>query len=172
MELEQGFVLGDVDAFEMLVRRHQGEVYTWIVRIIRDRAAAEDVAVETLWRAWRHRQRFDPHRSFGAWLRRIATNSSIDYLKVRRPEVELPPGQRQPDRAHPAELDEVAQAIESAFARLPAKLRAAATLALVEEVPYEQIASALGISEGAVKSRIFRAVRLLRGHLEQAGIRP
>ena len=51
-----------------------------------------------------------------------------------------------------------------------AKLRAAATLALVEEEPYEEIANALGISVGAVKSRVFRAVRLLQTKLKGLGV--
>jgi DNA-directed RNA polymerase specialized sigma24 family protein len=57
-------------------------------------------------------------------------------------------------------------------ARLPATLQAAATLALIEERPYEEIAEALGTSTSAVKSRIFRAVRILRRKLERLGIKP
>jgi DNA-directed RNA polymerase specialized sigma24 family protein len=55
---------------------------------------------------------------------------------------------------------------------LPAKYRVPATLALVEEEPYEEIAAALGISVGAVKSRVFRAVRLLREKLRRLGVEP
>jgi RNA polymerase sigma-70 factor (ECF subfamily) len=53
---------------------------------------------------------------------------------------------------------------------LPAKLRVAAVLALVEERPYQEIADALGISVGAVKLRVFRAVRNLRKQLKQMGV--
>src|SRR6266851_9285919 len=60
------FSHGDLDAFEALFRRHQSEVYGWIVRIVRDPAAAEDLTVETFWRIYRARARFDPTRSFGA----------------------------------------------------------------------------------------------------------
>jgi RNA polymerase sigma factor (sigma-70 family) len=67
---------------------------------------------------------------------------------------------------------EVHEQIERAFDELPARLRVAATLALVEEESYEQIAEALGISAGAVKSRVFRAVRLLRGKLKGVGVEP
>jgi len=55
---------------------------------------------------------------------------------------------------------------------LPVKLRVAATLALIEERPYDEIADALGISVGAVKLRVFRAVRILRRQLEHHGITP
>ena len=49
---------------ETLFRAHQREVYGWIVRVVRDRAAAEDLTIETFWRAYRSRSRFDPARSY------------------------------------------------------------------------------------------------------------
>jgi RNA polymerase sigma factor (sigma-70 family) len=59
-----------------------------------------------------------------------------------------------------------------AFRRLPPKLKVAATLALIEEQSYKDIAEALGISTGAVKVRIFRALRFLRKELQRRGIEP
>ena len=59
-----------------------------------------------------------------------------------------------------------------AFSRLPPRLRVAAVLAVVEELPHKETAAALGISVAAVKVRVFRALRLLRHDLEQQGIRP
>src|SRR5450432_1679055 len=85
----QRFCRGDLDAFEVLFRRYQSEVYGWIVRIVRDPAAAEDLTVETFWRIYRAHARFDPGRAFGPWARRIATNAALDHLKVARPETEL-----------------------------------------------------------------------------------
>ena len=67
---------------------------------------------------------------------------------------------------------ETREKIQQAFRRLPATLQTAATLALIEDRPYEEIASALGTSVGAVKLRVFRAVRILRKRLSQAGIGP
>ena len=72
----------------------------------------------------------------------------------------------------PAWEREIRDAVTGAFRSLPATLQAAATLALVEERPYEEIAEALGTSTSAVKSRIFRAVRILRRKLERLGIKP
>ena len=57
-----------------------------------------------------------------------------------------------------------------AFRRLPPQLQVAATLALIEEQPYQEIADALGVSTGAVKVRVFRARRLLRKELKRQGI--
>jgi len=67
---------------------------------------------------------------------------------------------------------EVRERVAGAFRTLSAPLQAAATLALIEECPYEEIAAALGISVGTVKSRVFRAVRMLRKKLNKLGIHP
>ena len=67
MELLKRFAAGDREAFETLFRQFQGEVYGWIVRIVRDPGAAEDLTVETFWRIYRAHARFDPEGSFGAW---------------------------------------------------------------------------------------------------------
>jgi RNA polymerase sigma factor (sigma-70 family) len=84
-ELLRRFVLGDKDAFESLFRQFEIEVFHWILRIIRDASTAEDVLVEAFWRAYRAQARFDPTHSFGAWMRRIATNAARDHLRSVRP---------------------------------------------------------------------------------------
>ena len=89
MELLEHFALGELEGFEALFRQFQGEVYRWILRIVRDSGVAEDLTVETSWRIYRARARFDPSRSFGPWARRIDTNVALDYLKTVRPEASL-----------------------------------------------------------------------------------
>ena len=175
MELEQ-FTKGDIQAFETLFRGYQGEVYGWIIRIVRDPGATEDLTIETFWRIYRARARFDPRRPFGAWARRIATNLALEHLSRRRSETPLDdgvlmrsPATRKPD---PATGADVRAKVAAAFGELPVKLRAAATLAMIEEAPYAEIADALGISINGVKSRVFRAVRLLRSNLEKRGVCP
>ncbi len=150
MDLLRRFALGEIDAFETLGRQFQGDIYSWIVRIVRDPSMAEDLTVETLWRIYRARQQFRPDGNFAAWARRIATNLALDHLVQR----------------------ETREKIQQAFRRLPAKLQVAAMLALVEEQPYDEIADALGTSVGAVKLRVFRAVRILRKQLNHLGVRP
>jgi len=172
MDLLQRFTHGEIDAFETLVHQFQGDIYAWTVRIVRDPCVAEDLTVETLWRIYRARHQFRSDGNFGAWARRIATNLAIDHLRRNRPEQSFaaePAGVLPPD---PLVQGEIHERIQQAFRRLPAKLQAAATLALVEELPYGEIASALGTSVGAAKVRVFRAVRILRKRLSQAGIRP
>jgi RNA polymerase sigma-70 factor (ECF subfamily) len=174
MELLEHFALGDLGAFETLFRQFQGEVYAWIVCIVRDPGAAEDLTVETFWRIYLARTRFDATRGFGPWARRIATNAAFDYLKAIRREASLLQHESMENRAG-SPSDSAAQrdlrnAIQSAFRQLPAKLRAVATLALIEEKPYAEIAEALSTSVAAVKSREFRAVRLLRKKLKRLGM--
>jgi RNA polymerase sigma-70 factor (ECF subfamily) len=171
-ELLQRFSLGEVDAFEELFRLHQGEVYRWILRIVRDPAMAEDLTVETFWRIHRSHARFDPARSFEAWARRIASNAALDYLRSKPRETELPNDLPQAPQPDPGISQELRQKTARSFGRLPPKLRIAATLALIEEQPYKDIAEALGISAGAVKLRVFRALRLLRKNLQRQGVEP
>jgi len=83
------FVRGDDAAFEALFRQYQGEVYGWVVRIVRDPAAAEDITIETFWRIYRARARFDPRFGFAPWARRIATNLAVGHMGARRPETEF-----------------------------------------------------------------------------------
>ena len=172
MELLEQFTRGELEAFERLFRQYQGEVYGWIVRIVRNPALAEDLTIETFWRIYRAHARFDPARSFGAWARRIATNAAIDHLKSARHEVELRSDLRASPQADPGAQAEMQKALAYAFRSLPGKLQAAATLALVEELPYEEIGEALGISASGVKSRVFRATRLLRKKLQRMGFEP
>ena len=176
MELLEEFARGDAEAFEALFRQFQGEVYGWIVRIVRDPGAAEDLTVETFWRIYRARSRFDPRRGFGPWARRIATNLALDHLSAQHSSTTLAedcsPECLRCSPPDPALAADVREKVAAAFGRLPIKLRAAATLAMIEETPYGDIAEALGISIGTVKSRVFRAVRLLRGGLQRMGVEP
>jgi RNA polymerase sigma-70 factor (ECF subfamily) len=168
--LLQRFARGDREAFEALFRQFEREVYRWIVRIVREPAAAEDALVEAFWRAFRGHARFDPSRSFGAWMRRIATNAAIDQLNAARRRswiavsVGQVPASARATRAGPVTF-ELRDDINRAFATLPPKLRVVATLALIEEVPQTEIADALGVPIGTVKSRLFRATRELRKEL-------
>jgi RNA polymerase sigma-70 factor (ECF subfamily) len=168
-ELLERFVQGRQDAFETLFRRFEHEVFRWILRIVRDNQAAEDALVEAFWRAYRGRARFDSSRSFGAWMRRIATNTALDQLRLaRRNPVRY--SAHAPEPAATAAPDGPRESIQMAFGKLPPKLRIVATLALIEEQSYAEIAEALDLPVGTVKSRVFRATRALRKELARLGI--
>lgn len=170
VDLLERFASGDQEAFEALFRRFSREVYGWILRIVRDPPAAEDVLVESFWRAYRGRARFDGSRSFGAWMRRIATNASLDHLRVARRHASRSDVAEVPAQAGPD--PDVRDAVAIAFRRLPPKLQVVAALALIEERPYAEIAEALDLPLGTVKSRVSRASLRLREELVRLGIRP
>lgn len=163
-------------AFENLFRHHQRAVYSWILRIVRNPAVAEELTIETFWRIHQSMDRFDPTRGFTPWARCIATRVAIDWLRTRRSEVVMPEDffahVPSAPAADPVISAEIRTKVATAFRRLPAKLSAAAALAVVEGLPHKQIATALGISVAAVKLRIFRAMRMLRKDLREQGITP
>ncbi|HKW32347.1 MAG TPA: RNA polymerase sigma factor [Candidatus Acidoferrum sp.] len=171
MELLERFAAGDLEAFEALFRQHQQEVYRWTLRIVRDTGAAEDLTVETFWRIYRAHQRFDPAvGNFRAWARRIATNAALDHLRHARKETELSEDYPAASDGDSAVRGELRSHLRRAFIELPAKYRLVATLALIEDEPYDEIAQAAGISAALVKVRVFRAVRMLRKKLSSFGL--
>ena len=181
MRDEAGSVLdkfrqGDVDAFETLFRTHQRSVFGWVLRIVREPGAAEDVTIEAFWRMHRAHARFDPERGFEPWARRIATHAALDSLRRKKPESSVRPQMWEnlaaPSAGDAAVAAEIRQMAALAFGRLPVKLRVAALLAVVEERPHKEVAEALGITVAAVKLRVFRALRLLRKDLNRMGITP
>ena len=126
--------------------------------------------METFWRIYKARSRFQPEGNFRAWARRIATNAAFDHLRHSRRESGLPEDLPCATGADPAIRRESRERIRTAFQELPAKYRLVATLALIEEEPYNNIAKAAGISVALVKVRVFRAVRLLRKKLNCLGM--
>ena len=164
------FVQGDEAAFESLFRQFEHEVFRWIVRIVRDTNAAEDVLVEAFWHAYQGRARFDASRSFGAWMRRIATNTALNQLQKDRRRAQRLVNDA-PSSVPTTSVDGLRESIHVAFRRLPPRLRIVATLAMVEGYSYAEIADALDLPVGTVKSRVFRATRALRDDLASQGIR-
>jgi RNA polymerase sigma-70 factor (ECF subfamily) len=180
MDLLERFARGHLDAFEQLFQEFHRDVYGWLVRLTRDPAAAEDLTVEVFWRIYRAHARFDTSRSFGAWARRIASNAALDHLRhVRRgstigQRAASEVAGREPAPVSTSAPDSRARSdrdvrVERAFLTLAPTLRVVAELALVEEMPQEEIATALGISRSAVKSRAARALKALKQALHEEG---
>jgi RNA polymerase sigma-70 factor (ECF subfamily) len=167
MDLQERFAKGNLDAFETLFRQHQGRVFAWIMRIVRDAGHAEDLTVETFWRIYKSRARFRADGDFAGWAYRIATNLALTHVRRRPRDEELPLQEPQVLLPDPALQREERERIRRAFQGLPANIQVAVTLALIEERPYQEIADTLGIAPGTVKSRVFRGVRLLRKHLNR-----
>jgi RNA polymerase sigma-70 factor (ECF subfamily) len=172
MNVLERFAAGEVEAFEPLFRQHQREVYGWIVRIVRDPGTAEDLTLEAFWRLYQRRDRLDPGANCAAWLRRVATNLAIDHLRRFKPMVLLAAEPAGPNQTDSVELQEGRAAIRNAVNGLSPKLRAVVQLVLIENEPYAAVAESLGISLSAVKLRVFRATRILRKKLKEAGVWP
>jgi RNA polymerase sigma-70 factor (ECF subfamily) len=152
---------GRLDAFEELVRRYQLPVYRVALRMLGDRADAEDAAQDAFLQAWQALPGFAGRSRFSTWLYRIVTNRCLNVRRAARRTEPLPggfegeaPGSR-PDRIVEAagELEALAEAIAS----LSPQQRAPFVLRTFEGCSYEEIAGVLGISVAAVRGRLHRA---------------
>ena len=172
---------GDLAAFEEVVRRYQRRVYGVALRIVRAHDLADDVAQEAFVRAWRSLDRFDLGRPFGPWICRIAANLAVNHVRSPRAREEgLPDGRAETPSADPGPLGTILDAeakrvLDEAVAGLGPEQRAVFVLRAVEEMSYAEIAEALGISQGTVMSRLFRArarlARALAPYLGAAAVR-
>jgi RNA polymerase sigma-70 factor (ECF subfamily) len=168
---------GDPAAFTALVERYQDELYTMALRLLGAPADAADVVQETFLRAYMNLPRLRA-LSVRGWLYRVAVNASRDVQRraVRRPAspledgdgkvLELPSTEVGPEAA--AESRERAAAIRAALLALPEDYRIAVVLRDVNDLSYEEIAEALHLPLGTVKSRLSRARCQLAGALRGA----
>jgi len=159
---------GGESAFAALVRRYEQPLYGYARRLLGSGEDAEDVFQETFLRVHLHLDRFDTGRLFRPWLYQIATNLCRDRqrLRWRRKTVSLDAVRvERPDGAAGPEDIAVARErmarLEAAVAQLPLKQRSVFLMARYEGLPYEEIAQALEIPVGTVKSRMNTAVKYL-----------
>jgi RNA polymerase sigma-70 factor, ECF subfamily len=150
---------GDVDAFEVLVRRHQARVHRIALWMLGVDADAEDATQETFVRAWRGLGRFRGESAVTTWLYRIVTNRCLNMIAARRSAESLEPDLASAggDPAEIAEQRERFAAVAREVASLPPEQRAALVLRDFEGLSYEEVAAALKVSVAAVKGRIHRA---------------
>lgn len=150
---------GDLDAFEVLVRRYQEPVYRVALRMLGSESDAQDASQEAFIRAWRSLARFRGDSVFATWLYRIVTNRCLNVLAARRPVEPLTEAHPDPsaDPAEIAERRERFRAVADSILTLPAEQRAALVLREFQGLTYEEVAEVLGVSPAAVKGRIHRA---------------
>lgn len=160
---------GDAAAFSEIIERFQISVYNLCYRMLSHNAGdAEDAAQEVFLKVWKNIGRFDANRTFSTWVLSIATNHCIDLIRKKHvPTVEIDETLEEilPDSiATPKQ--ELAQKERSGLIRrildgLSETDRAIVVLRYWDELPDREIAAALGLSEAAVKSRLFRARKQL-----------
>ena len=164
-----------MDAFESLVRKYQQRIYALCRRLTGAHQSADDLAQETFIKAYYALGRFDAQWPLYPWLRRIALNTGLNYLKARkreRPLLEGTLGGRRTPFSAPAdgpeeqlERAEFEARIERAVASLPADQRSVFVLRFHESMSYEEISRTLDLPIGTVMSRLNRARQKLKGLL-------
>jgi len=172
---------GDQLAFRELMKKYRDAIFNLIYRIIRDRAQVEDLTQETFVKAFASLRNFNREYAFSTWLYKIATNSSIDYIRkkklhttsINKPvshgdsdySIELPDSTYEPDKV--IIRDQKSVIIAEAIAHLPPKYRKVIVMRHNEERDYAEIAKILKIPIGTVKAHIFRARELLYKYLRE-----
>ncbi|MEJ8279042.1 RNA polymerase sigma factor [Pseudonocardia spirodelae] len=156
---------GDAGAFEELARRHQETLFRVAVRVLGERADAEDALQEALIDAWRRIGTFRGDAAFSTWMYRIVVNRCTALARRARRTEPLPPddgpgappddGRRSPERV--AEVDAEMAALSRAVASLPEEQRTAWVLRELEGLGYTEISQITGAGETAVRGRIHRA---------------
>ncbi len=167
----------DEAALRLLYAEHSGPVLAYLLKLTRDRARAEDLLQETMLRAWRRPEAFQPGRgSVRAWLCTVAHNLVVDDARSRaaRPtETELTEyTERTEDGIDPYEAALRAWEFADALAALSAEHRAVVIEVYYRRATVNEAARALGIPPGTVKSRTFYALRALRLACQERGITP
>ncbi len=169
---------GDESAFESLIRRHEGRVFGLLMRMLGNREDAEDVAQEAFISLHRHGHRFRHDARFSTFVYRVAANAALNRrrtlgrknARLRKLQArqaagnDLPTTPRDPESA--AFGAQVQIQVQDALLQLPPDLRAATILYDIEGLSYREIAAALEIPEGTVKSRVHRARSALRDRLK------
>ncbi|MDO8670406.1 MAG: sigma-70 family RNA polymerase sigma factor [Dehalococcoidia bacterium] len=162
---------GDRDSFAALVEKFKAPVYNLAYRMMGNSIDAEDVAQDAFLRAYTQLATYQPDRKFGTWLLSIAAHLCIDRLRRKRPiSLDSLPFFDRPDEVskgpETAALDrEKRDAIQDLLKSLPVKYRAPIVLRYWYDRSYAEIATILGLSESAVKTRLFRARELLAREL-------
>jgi RNA polymerase sigma-70 factor, ECF subfamily len=171
MELLSRAQSGDVAAFEELARPCVDRVFALVLRLVGDRAEAEDVVQETLLRAWRGIRGFNGRSGFATWLHRIAVNEANRSLEkdTRRPRtvglaaehLELSSSPKH-EPAKQAEYRELRAALERTLFDLAPPYRTAVVLRDIEGLSTREAAKIAGVGEAAFKSRLHQARLKLR----------
>jgi RNA polymerase sigma-70 factor (ECF subfamily) len=165
----------DTEAFEALVRKYQGWVFTLAYRMLGDRADAEEIAQEIFLKIYRGLGRFKGDARFSTWVYRIATNHCLNHLESRRRRVgsQTNPGHLVEGVSDPApgpdqvvEQADVRNLVQQALLRLTPEHRGILVLREIQGLAYEEIGELLGLESGTVRSRLHRARLELKERLK------
>ncbi|HXZ34191.1 MAG TPA: sigma-70 family RNA polymerase sigma factor [Terriglobales bacterium] len=174
---------GDDSAFAYLVQKYRRAMVSFMYRMSRNSAVAEDLAQEVFLRVYRSRENYEPSAKFSTWLYRIATNLAVNYARDTRHErpenmvsidekdddtgltVDVPDGSLNAEEV--IVRRERLAAIRKKVQELPERQRMAVIMHKYQQMDYRQIAQVLKLSESATKSLLFRAYETLRVQLKE-----
>ena len=158
---------GDREAFEMIIRTHSRMLFAIAYGILQNREEAEDVVQDSLIKAWKMRWRVRDPEKFLAWLCMIARHRAHDVLRKRRP-IPVTHEIIETHEANTPDTMAVDQQLHSALATLPELHRAAVTLRYFEDMDYRSIEDTLGLTNGALRGILGRALASMRKQLRPA----
>ena len=174
---------GDQSAFDFLVQKYRRPLVSFMYRMARNTAAAEDLAQEVFLRVYRSRQTYEASAKFTTWLYRIATNLAVNHARdTRKERPEVTVSLDEPDEETGTTMDvadgtitaeeslvrrERMLAIRSKVEALPERQRLAVIMHKYQQMDYKQISDVLKLSESATKSLLFRAYESLRAQLKE-----
>jgi len=162
---------GEEAAFQELVDQYKDLVFAVIARTIQDRARAEDLAQDVFLRVHRGLPYFRGEARLSTWLYRIAANVCTEARSRQAPQISLD-DEHTSERVRPVAADrhasdlELSDRLEKAIARLPANQRLMIAAHYLKGVRYEDLAEALQLPLGTVKTQLYRAKQQLRRLLE------
>lgn len=158
---------GDVALLGELFERHHQRLFHFFLRLARSRSAAEDLVQEVFVRMLKYRHTFRSESEFVPWMFTLARNAATDLYRARPKELPEDPDAPEPraDLPHPIaglERSEQEAKLRRALGRLSPANRELLLMARFSELKYDRIAELLGVSEGAVKVRVHRAMKELK----------
>lgn len=157
---------GDEHLFREIVDMYGERLYNLVFRIVRNVDDAEDIVQETFVRSFIKRKTFRGKSSIYTWLVRIAYNFSMNFIKKRKPTIELDSRLSSKDNPeHEIEKQEIGERIDTAVKQLPPKQRAVFTMKFYENMSYKKISKVLSCKEGTAKALYHFAVEKLSKNL-------
>lgn len=173
-ELVERCKLGDSTSYETLYRQYAKAMYNTSLRIVNNTADAEDVLQEAFLDAFRSLNDFHYRSTFGAWLKKIVINKSINVLRKRKMNlVELDQTNAyaltEDDRLDEQELQYKVEQVKKAIQKLADGYRTVLSLYLLEGYDQEEISEILGITHNTVRTQYIRAKQKLLQILKQGG---
>ena len=158
---------GDDEAFETVIRTYSRRIYIVAYAIVQDVAEAEDIVQDTFLKAHNQRGKLREAEKFPAWLLTVARNAARDRLRRRKPQADTEIFDTLPDHAAATpssemEREEHQARLRRALALLPEEHRTALTLRYLEGLDYRAIEDQMGLTNGALRGILGRALGTLR----------